>query len=564
MLRAFDKGFWGLGLSAALGLTGCLGDASIGEDEEDVVAERKIQILTLSDWHGQLDPLAIPNVGNVGGAAVLSAYFQKHRAEIPRTLTLTAGDSFGATPPLGNYFEDESVVLAMNAMGFSADGVGNHNFDRGVDHFGRMIDLAEFEYVSANLEGAEQNVRCEAQRTKGGRCIWPYRIFDLDGVRVAVVGVTNEDAPQLLPPGALGSIEVTGAAKAANAARKQAYKEGARVFIAMSHMGATGTDGSGNPTGPLMDWANELEGFHLILGDHTNREVNTTVHGVPVIENKSSGATYARIVLGVRGKKKVRVESVEILTPMADQVTPDAAVEELLAPYREKLAVAYDGTIAVSSGVFERGGGVERLKEVALGNLVADALRVRYGTVIGFTNGGGLRAPIPSSYLPKDKSLRRPAEGYAAGPPFDVVMGDVFAVLPFGNDSVTRTITGAELWAMMEHSVAELPNPSGRFGQVSGIRVVYDSSKPAGQRVESITLADGGAPVPNDASATYSLATADFINSGGDGYTMLADGAGTTRDKMAEVLLAHVKSLATLEPETDGRLTDKAAPPPSP
>src|SRR5512133_963487 len=65
-----------------------------------------IQILDISDWHGQLDPQSITGVGNVGGAAVLSTYFKADRAANPNTLTLTAGDAVGATPPLSNYFND--------------------------------------------------------------------------------------------------------------------------------------------------------------------------------------------------------------------------------------------------------------------------------------------------------------------------------------------------------------------------------------------------------------------------------------------------------------------------
>jgi len=111
----------------------------------------------------------------------------------------------------------------------------------------------------------------------------------------------------------------------------------------------------------------------------------------------------------------------------------------------------------------------------------------------------------------------------------------------------------------MEHGVSALPDANGFFGQISGFRVTYDSSKPSGQRVVSIVL-DGGEAVPNDAGTSYTLATSDFIASGGDGYTMLADNDGTSRDKMAEVLLEHMKSLGTLEPVTDGRLTDVAQP----
>jgi 2',3'-cyclic-nucleotide 2'-phosphodiesterase (5'-nucleotidase family) len=75
----------------------------------------------------------------------------------------------------------------------------------------------------------------------------------------------------------------------------------------------------------------------------------------------------------------------------------------------------------------------------------------------------------------------------------------------------------------------------------------------------SVTL-DGGEPIPND-QTTYTLATSDFLATGGDGYTMLADGQGVSRDKMADVLSEHIRTLSTLAPAVDGRIRDLAVTP---
>src|SRR5918992_5678334 len=118
----------------------------------------QIQILAVSDWHGQLDPLDIVGVGQVGGASVISTYWKRDRVGKPNTITLTAGDAFGATPPLASFFDEEPAVKAMNLMGFTADTFGNHNFDKGTLHLQRMVDLAQFDYVSANLRNIESNL----------------------------------------------------------------------------------------------------------------------------------------------------------------------------------------------------------------------------------------------------------------------------------------------------------------------------------------------------------------------------------------------------------------------
>src|SRR5215212_1486137 len=147
----------------------------------------EIQILNVSDWHGQLDPLDIGNPAvKIGGAAALSVYFQKDRAANPNTLTLTAGDGVGATPPLSGFFDDVPAIKAMRLMSFDADTLGNHNFDGGLGRLQSQIDLAgstteagkPFAYLSANLKNLNNN------NVTG---IQPFKIFTVEGIKVAVI-----------------------------------------------------------------------------------------------------------------------------------------------------------------------------------------------------------------------------------------------------------------------------------------------------------------------------------------------------------------------------------------
>ena len=522
------------------------GTAAVAKKESkrnDTVA---IQILNVSDFHGQLDPLNIFGVGDVGGAAALSTYWQQDRAANPNTLLLTGGDAVGASPPLSSFFGDKPTIDFMNYAGFDADTFGNHNFDKGLGHLQDQIDLADFDYVSSNLKNLEDNLRG----------VSPFVIKKMRGVKVAVIGVTNPEAPTLVSPGNLGTLEITDPAAAAMKARAAAEKRGARVFIAVGHLGIEGNDANGDPTGPLTDFASEVNGFDLILGDHTNVQYKNVINGALVIENLSKGATYARTTLHYDRRKGGDVTSAtsEFVVPVTGAVTPDPNVVSLLQPYRDELSAKLDGVIGTATGVFQRDGVIERLREVAVGDLVADALRETYGTQIAFTNGGGLRSPLPSSYLPQDTTLRRPAPGYAAGPPYDVVIGDAYSVLPFGNQSLTRTVTGAQLWAVLERSVSKAPSSSGGFLQISGFRFTYNSSRPAFSRVLSVTLNDGTAVAPN--GTTYTATTNDFTNGGGDGYVELADGQGTTRDLMADDLVDFITAKGTLTPTTDGRIDD--------
>ena len=103
----------------------------------------ELQILDISDYHGQLTPLteAADNVSSagaanpvfpIGGSAFLKPWFDAYRAEAPGEIaTLTAGDAVGATPPISAFFGDKPTIEMQNLMGFDFDGLGNHNFDRG-------------------------------------------------------------------------------------------------------------------------------------------------------------------------------------------------------------------------------------------------------------------------------------------------------------------------------------------------------------------------------------------------------------------------------------------------
>src|SRR5439155_20149530 len=122
-------------------------------------------------------------------------------------------------------------------------------------------------------------------------------------------------AAMLVAPGRLGTLQIANSVTATNAAAKQARDAGAQVVIVLVHMGALLVN-NGVPSGPLADFAKGVMGVDLILGDHTDVMVNTTINGIPVIENRSKGVTYARVQLTWDpAQKKVSKVVAEILTP---------------------------------------------------------------------------------------------------------------------------------------------------------------------------------------------------------------------------------------------------------
>jgi 2',3'-cyclic-nucleotide 2'-phosphodiesterase (5'-nucleotidase family) len=508
-----------------------------------------LQFLTFSDWHAQLDPLTV-GTQQIGGAAVLSSYFAADRAANPNTLTFTAGDAFGASPPLSGFFDDTPAILALNMMGLSADTFGNHNFDKGTAYLQARIDEAAFAYVDANLTNIEAELTGVA----------PWTIFDVDGVKIGVIGVTNFDAPELLKPGSMGSIVVRDPVPAANAARAQAQAAGAQVTVALVHMGITGVDATtGLAFGPLVDFADNVGGFDFIFGDHTDFQYSAVHGSALVVENKSKGRTYARVAATVDPVNgHVSERGVEFVTPLASAVTPDPAIINMLAPYRSQLTALKSVVIGSSDVAIPRadscGRADGRLCESKIGNLIADAMRFETTADFAITNAGGIRADLtcPVTDNPNDFCPAFTLPGYP------ITNGQVLTVLPFGNTVVQVTITGSELKAMLENGVGSLPGAVGKFPQVSGLCATYDIARPAGSRIQSVVrqAADGtctGPAVDLTSASSYLVMENDFMAVGGDGYPNVASRA-TTLDFMDGTVIHYLAHEAPVSPSIQGRL----------
>jgi 2',3'-cyclic-nucleotide 2'-phosphodiesterase (5'-nucleotidase family) len=513
----------------------------------------QLQILSVSDWHAQLEP-----VSGVGGAAALSAYFDADRAANPNTLTFTAGDAYGASPPVSAFFEEKPAVRAMRMMGFDADTFGNHNFDRGIAHLQQMVDLASapagtepgepFRYLSANLDNLAANL------TGVDRWGW----FRVGGLKIAVIGITNEEAPELVKPGSLGTIEITDSVDAANKWAAVTRKAGADVVIVITHKGIRGLNPDGSGFGELVDFAEAVRGVDVVVGDHTDFQYARVHGGALVVENRSKGLTYAKTQLTVVPGSGVTAKSASFVVPTVANVTPDPEITAMIDGLKAQLAPILGQVIGQSTRSVPRsdqcGRADGRLCESLVGNQTTDAMRLTYGTDFAITNSGGLRDALTCA-----------AAGGGSGfcpastpPPWLITRGQVLAVLPFGNIVTTSTMTGAELKAALENGVSSMPGANGRFPQVSGLCFTYDISAAVGSRVtlvnrQTATGGCDGGPVDLSGAVSYTVATNDFVAAGGDGYPNII-ARSTTRELMDQVLADFVAAAGTIAPSIQGRI----------
>ncbi len=251
-------------------------------------------------------------------------------------------------------------------------------------------------------------------------------------------------------------------------------------------------------------------------------------------------------------------ESVEFVDPVSADVTPDAAIVDLLAPLRAQLEVILGQVIGQSDVVIPRadscGQSAGRTCESLVGNVVTDAIRARYSADFAITNSGGLRANLTCPTIDDPSDFCPPF----VGPNYDITAGSVLAVLPFGNQVVTINVTGEELKAQLENGVSSMPGVSGRFAQVSGMCFTYDIDAAAGSRVTSVVYqADDGTCTADEvdlsASASYVLAQNDFMASGGDGYLDLSTRM-VTQELMDAVVTQYIGDQGLITPTLQGRI----------
>src|SRR5262249_40262181 len=291
------------------------------------------------------------------------------------------------------------------------------------------------------------------------------------------------------------------------------------AVLALGHEGATaGT--VDNPSGPLIDIADNVTNVDALIGDHNDLQVDSLrSKGVLVTENRGKGIRFTRMRLVVGpGHEGVVYKTADYHKPWNIGLQPDSAIQAIIDNLNAQLAPILGTQIGTATKAIPRndqcGGGTGRTCESLIGDVVTDSMRAAYsniGVQFAITNSGGIRADLtcPNPDLSGDF-----CPSYTP-PPFPITRGQSLGVLPFGNIVVTLGVNGAELKTMLENGVSIMPGVDGRFPQVSGLCFTYDIAKPAGSRVTSAVTTDASGnctatPVDLTAGASYKIAENDF------------------------------------------------------
>jgi 2',3'-cyclic-nucleotide 2'-phosphodiesterase (5'-nucleotidase family) len=512
---------------------------------------KPLSIIGLNDFHGQLEQSNATSDGlniTVGGAPQLATMFDEEADRLPgETVLLAAGDNVGASPPNSALLHDIPAIDVENAWGLDATSFGNHEFDFGVPRIREHEQRANFPFLSANIVDA----------ATGNYPDWnkPSTVLKINGVRVGVIGATVRSTPELVSAGNTAGLAFLDEAERIKQESEKLEKQDVDVQIVVIHEGATlGANAiDGLPAAqwqgaitPIVDKLQDTT-IDLVVAGHTHRIANFVQGHIPVVEGVNAGGSYTVAQLMLRGRD---VWWAGTSTRVAKNigVAQRADVKAIVDKANADTAVLRNQVIGTQTIDIKRD--LDRKKESAMGNLVADAMREKYpGVDAAITNSGGLR---------QDLLFTPPTAGELPG---QVTWGEVFGVLPFGNRTVIETLTGAQLLQAFTNGFSAVCDPAintGRFPQISGLKVDYHCNG-LSSVVEGIWKAPNGPSgtlTPVGPADTVRFVTNDFMLTGGDGYTVFTQGTNVQQpgDALLDVTIEYITAHSPVAPVVENRI----------
>lgn len=530
----------------------------------------RIHLMWTNDLHGHIAPEPARFMNPefpppLGGAASAAGYIKRMReraaAAGEAVLLVDVGDMFQGTP-IGNKTQGRAVIDYFNTIGYDFAVPGNHDFDHGQEITQMLAERSNFPWVVANLVLAET----------GQVVPWavPALMIEIQGVKIGVIGIITTGTAAMSFPDHIAGLEFLPMAPTIARYRDELKEKGADLIFLAIHEGLpydpkegwrriagaefTETEGefggryganysAGEPN--LMELVNMVPGIDFAVGGHTHRGYDEPwidpVNHTMCFETFGNGSSLGHAILLVDRSTRHLVgwershDQGTIITLFEDQLWPDEEIAGVIAPFVEEAEREMSRVVGRAAVALTRGGAGNSL----MGNLVVDAMRERFDADFAFQNLGGVRADLP------------------AGP---VTAGDVFSVLPFGNELMLVQMDGRMLRRVIERRIAGRSN--GLY--VSGVRMEYDPGRPDFDRV--VTLMVAGQPW--DPDRVYRVVVTNFLLEGNSGFDFLttipAEAVMPTTVRTAEAMEWYLQKHGTVRPRIDDRWLEAPGKPQAP
>lgn len=459
------------------------------------------------------------------GAADLAAYKARLEDEGYDVILVDAGD-FVQGGVIGTLSDGEYPMQIMNELGYDVAVPGNHEFDYGMDTFFKLTGEAEFPYLSVNFT----DLRTDEKPFQA------YTIIDAEQYRIAFVGLTTPETPTSSRPsnfqdedgnfiyGFLGGDDGTALYTAVQNAIDAAYADGADYVFAIGHMGDYVYDDRWSSIA-VFEHVSGLTGF---IDGHSHSEIigggwDKNGNDVWLTSTGTKLQTIGQITITPERGVNCELINKDDYTVSTDENSAEYKAYQKMSDFIAGINEQYNelaGTVVARTDVEltvndpETGERAVRNSETNLGDLCADAYRVKTGADIGLINGGGVRANI------------------AAG---DITYGNIIDVQPFGNSLCVVEATGQQILDCLEMGAVHAPEENGGFMQVSGLSYTVNTYIPSSVTTDengNFTGVDGEYRVKNvlvngeplDLEKVYTVASHNYLLlNGGDGMSMFKD-----------------------------------------
>jgi len=469
---------------------------------------RFLRIIGTNDFHGALEARPDPAGVRRGGAAHVARAIDNARRECQPScdvLILDGGDMWQGTAASGLLY-GAPVVEYYNRMGYAAAALGNHEFDWGLDTLRSRMRQARFGILGANVRYANGRdvewIRNDTIVTRGKS-------------KIGIIGLSTVGTPRLTLATHVAGLRFDPPAPIVDSIGTAQRKRGANFVVVIAHAGAT-CRGNETPscTGEIVDLAQAVTTkVDAIVSGHTHSLVNTVVKGIPIVQARSSGRAIDVVDLPLSGAGDL-VARQEVRELAADTLPPLPAVDSIVQRAAARVEPLINRRIVTIPATMPRSG-----RQYPLGNLIADSQRWAGKADVAIMNNGGIRT-----------ELRAGVATY----------GSLLEIQPFGNTLYSLQMTGAQLRGLLEVMLSG----QGPNDHISGMMVKYDSTKPRGSRVVSVTMENGE---PLSDARMYSVVVNNFLLSGGEGYNAGARATSSTPLNIIDLdaLISYLQQLPT-------------------
>ncbi len=453
-------------------------------------------VLHTNDHHGHF----WRNGNGEWGMAARKTLIDRIRKEVTESgghVLLLSGGDINTGVPESDLQDAVPDFKGMNLLGYDAMAVGNHEFDNPMPVLRMQEQIARFPFLAANIRDG----------VTGERLFKPYTIFTLEGLRVAVLGLTTDDTQKIGNQENIQGIVFTRPEDEAKALIPVLRKQ-ADVVIATTHMGHYNNGQHGSNVPGDVTLARNVRGIDVIVGGHSQNPLfePDRQNGTWILQAQDWGRYVGRADFEYRdGQLKLlsyqlipvnHTQSVmnahgkQVRMPVGEVIPENPAMLALLAPYQKKGEAEVLQPVGYTDGRLKGERREVRFGYTNLGRLIALAQMEMVGADMAVVSAGGIRASIQKG---------------------EITYRDILSVQPFGNGVAYVDLSGKALKEYLSNVAAKTIN-SGGFAHFAGVEMII-----RGGSLVSVTV--GGKPLKYN--QTYRLAVNSFSAAGGDNYPVL-------------------------------------------